>query len=134
MTDQPYTNDDLRAAAALMHYGLTTEPNPADADAALSVNPRWLLVEPFSEYEEELREATVELVSKAANVSDWAVGLGIDKLEPEEHNVTLKAAERPIVRIHFAFAPEMPEDAREAFVMSLGQGAARALRMRELDV
>jgi hypothetical protein len=127
--DQPFTDEDLKAAAALMHYALTIEPNPADASAGLSDNPRWLLVEPGSEHDEQLRESVVELVSGAADISRWAVDLGADGLEPEEHQFTLNAGPKPIIRVHFAFAPEMSDDSRGAFVQGLGEAAAREMRL-----
>src|SRR3546814_11413895 len=65
-----------RRSSDFMHYALTTEPNPADAGAALDASPSWTQVEPGSEEDEQLRESVVELVSGAANVSDWAVALG----------------------------------------------------------
>ncbi|MFD9192940.1 hypothetical protein ACFWCA_32600 [Streptomyces phaeochromogenes] len=129
MTDHQFTDDDLRAAAALMHYALTIEPAPADAHAALGENPRWLLVDPGSDEDDNLREATVELVSKAADISRWAVDLGADGLEPEEHQFTLSAGPKPIIRVHFGFAPELDDEARAAFVQGLGAAAAREMRL-----
>jgi hypothetical protein len=125
MSDHPFTDDDLRAAAALMHYGLTIEPNPADADAALAENPRWVLVEPGSEDDERLRESTVELVSKAADVSRWAVDIGAEGMEPLDSILSMQTDIGPLVRIHFAVRPDMPEDMRANLVYGLGQEIAK---------
>ncbi|MET8404478.1 hypothetical protein [Streptomyces sp900116325] len=124
MTDQPYTIDDLRDAAALMHYSLTIHPNPADADAVLSGHPAWDHVEVGGDEEDQLRESVVELVSRAADVSAWAVNLGADGLQPEEHQITLGADEKPIARIHFAFEPGMPDEMRTALVEGIGEAIA----------
>lgn len=125
MTDHPYTDEDLRSAAALMHYAMTTEPNPADADSVLSGHPAWAHVEVGSDEEDTLRESVVELVSGAADVSEWAINLGADGLEPsDDHVITVNAdngVERPIARIHFAFEPDMPEEMRTALVQGIGQ-------------
>lgn len=124
MTDQPYTDDDLRDAAALMHYSLTIQPNPVDADAVLSGHPAWVHVEVGSDEEDQLRESVVELVSKAADVSAWAVNLGADGLEPEDHSITIGAVGKPIARIHFAFEPGMPDEMRDALVEGIGEAIA----------
>jgi hypothetical protein len=127
MTDQPYTDADLRAAAALMHYALTTEPNPADADSVLSGHAAWAHVEVGSDEEDQLRESVVELVSSAADVSEWAINLGADGLQPEEHQITVQGNGRPIARIHFAFEPDMPDTMRTALVEGIGQAIGDAL-------
>ncbi|MBP8536108.1 hypothetical protein [Streptomyces sp. MK37H] len=120
-TETPYTDADLRAAAALMHYAMSTEPNPSDAGAALSDNPRWLLITPGSEQDEHLRESVVELVSGAADISRWAVDLGTDGLQPDEHELTWRAGRQPIVRVHFAFHDGMSDEARDYLVQAVGE-------------
>jgi hypothetical protein len=120
MTDRQYTEGDLRAAAALMHYGLTICPDPADATAALDRHPAWVNIEPGSDEDEELRESVVELVSGAADVSEWAVSLGADGLKPSSKHLSLKDDDRPIVRVHFAFDPDMPAEIRQEYVDGIG--------------
>ena len=127
MTDLPYTDEDLRSAAALMHYAMTTEPNPADADSVLSGHPAWAHVEVGSDEEDRLRESVVELVSGAADVSEWAINLGADELQPTSDCLTFKGDERPIVRVHFAFPADMPDEARQAFVTGAGEAIATQL-------
>lgn len=69
-----------------------------------------------------------DLTSTVANVTtEWAAALLTDRLEPDEHSVTLGASERPIVRVHFAFEPHMPDEMRNAFVKGLAQALADAL-------
>ena len=117
MTDRLYTDDDLRAAAALMHYAMTTEPNPTDADAVLSGHPAWANVEVGGDEEDQLRESVVELVSGAADVSEWAVNLGADGLEPCDQVLNVGAEQR--ARIHFAFAPDMSEADRRDLISEI---------------
>lgn len=126
MPDRPYTDEDLRAAAALMHYALTIAPNPADADSVLSGHAAWVHVEVGSDDEDQLRESVVELVSSAANTSEWAVDLGADGLQPDEHQITLGAG-KPIARIHFAFEPDMPDEMRTSLVEGIGEAIADVL-------
>lgn len=127
MTDQPYTDEDLRAAAALMHYALTTEPNPADADSVLSGHAAWAHVEVGSDEEDQLRESVVELVSGAVDASEWAVNLGADGLEPSSDVINLDNPDGPFVRIHLAFHPGMAERDRERFTAGLKQTIADAI-------
>ncbi|MGA5604033.1 hypothetical protein ACPCUF_23860 [Streptomyces griseoincarnatus] len=133
MTHRPYTNEELRAAAALMHYALTTEPNPSDADAVLNGHPAWAHVEVGSDEEDTLRESVVELVSGAADVSEWAVNLGADGLQPDGHTLQLGSkkagdddSEQPFVRMHFAFHPTATDAERDRFVMELAQQTTAA--------
>jgi hypothetical protein len=52
------------------------------------------------------------------------VNLGADDLEPSSNVLGVEAGETPLVRIHFAFHTDMPEDARRQFVMRLGAAMA----------
>ncbi|MEU6496416.1 hypothetical protein ABZ890_39570 [Streptomyces sp. NPDC046984] len=127
MTDRPYTDEDLRAAAALMHYALTTQPNPADADAVLNGHPAWANVEVGSDEEDELRESVVELVSGAADVSGWAVNIGADGLEPSPDVLNLDGDDTTVVRVHMAFHPDVSERDRQYFGLALAHVMANAL-------
>jgi hypothetical protein len=71
------------------------------------------------------------LIKGAADVSGWAVDIGADGLEPEEHSMTVKSAGRPIARAYFAFAPDVSESMREAFVTGIGEVAAHQLRLAQ---
>lgn len=146
-TGRPYTDEDLRAEAARQLAASMTDPDfmgigeqmqdsevaslsphyqpqdidgqPNDADG-----PTW---DDICDQEQfgEAQRAIDDLLGKAADVSDWAINLGADGLEPsDEHLITVNAdngVERPIARIHFAFEPGMPEELRTAFVQGIGQ-------------
>lgn len=124
MTDRPYTDEDLRTEAAReIKYTLDN----IDTDGLLESSPhelgdgsRW---EQLSEedWREALRQVD-DLVEGAADVSEWAVNLGADGLEPsDEHLITVNGDDKPIIRILFAFEPGMPEEMRTAFVQGIGQ-------------
>ncbi|KND45337.1 hypothetical protein [Streptomyces stelliscabiei] len=142
MTDRPYTDEDLRTEAARQHVALTEDPDfmgvgeqmedapvPSTEDGDTSLTWTELLVpqgagasyEAFGEAQRQIHD----LINGAADVSEWAINLGADGLEPsDEHLITVNAdngVERPIVRIHFAFEPGMPEEMRTAFVQGIGQ-------------
>ncbi|MFJ8110462.1 hypothetical protein [Streptomyces sp. NPDC096132] len=136
MTDRPYTDEDLRAEAARQHTALTDDPDfmgvgeqmegrriPSTDDGLGGMGWDGLP----NEHYDEARRKIHDLINSAANVSEWAIGLGADGLEPGGHSLTVGAADKPIARIHFAFEPGMPERMRIALVEGLGQFIANAL-------
>lgn len=121
MTETPYTDDDLRAEAARqIKYTLDNLDTDGLLDAStyeLGHGGRWeQLAE--GDWRDALRRVD-ELVEGAADVSEWAVNLGADGLEPSAaHEITIDAG-RPIARVLFAFEPGMPEEMRTALVEGL---------------
>jgi hypothetical protein len=142
MTERPYTDEDLRAEAARQHAILTEDPDfvgvgeqmadteiesllpPAEADGAQG--PCWDDALDEDQFDEAQR-AIHDLITGAADVSEWAVNLGADGLAPYDGQLTIDGDAKPIARIHFAFAPDMPEDMRMALVEGVGQAIARHL-------
>jgi hypothetical protein len=146
LTDRPYTDDDLRAEAARQLANLPDHLNadrvgqemcgaeiesmlpPAEADGAEGAHWEDVLGDDaFAEAERSIHG----LIKGAADVSGWAVDIGADGLEPEEHSMTVKSAGRPIARAYFAFAPDVSESMREAFVTGIGEVAAHQLRLAQ---
>lgn len=144
MTDRPYTDDDLRTEAARQHHILTEDPDFMGVGEMLDGRyvhyehdeatgclmpppgtPRW---DEVSEADFEAAQREIhDLINGAANVSDWAVNLGADGLEPAEHSLTLDGDHKPIARIHFAFEPGMPEEMRTALVTGIATEIAKHL-------
>ncbi|MDX2628615.1 hypothetical protein QBA57_28745 [Streptomyces scabiei] len=56
------------------------------------------------------------LISSAADVSEWAVQLGADGLEPLPEQLTAHTDYSPWFRLHFAVRPDMSDDMRRALV------------------
>lgn len=131
MTDRPYTDDDLRAEAARQHATLAEDPDymgvgeqmddrfvryevvdPEHGDLMPPPGtPRW---NELGEHEFDVAQNQIhDLINGAADVSEWAVNLGADGLEPDEHVVT---AGENRVRVHFAFAADMSDDDRADIV------------------
>lgn len=147
MTDHAYTDDDLRAEAARQHAGLTEDPDYMGVGEGMDGRyVRYEVVDPehgdlmpppgtpkwddLSEDEfDEARQKIHDLINGAVDVSEWAVNLGADGLQPDEHQFTLKADERPIIRAHFAFVSELRDESRTAFVEGLGAAAAREMQL-----
>lgn len=141
MTERPYTDDDLRTEAARQHATFTEDPDfmgvgeqMEDAlvahtdlteDGETSLTWQELLVPEGGGSWETFGEAQRKihcLITGAADVSEWAINLGADGLQPsDEHVITLNGDSKPIARIHFAFAPDMPEEMRTALVQGIGQ-------------
>lgn len=127
MTDLPYTDDDLRTEAARQHALSVEDPDFMGIGERMEWTPipgrpdaRWddLDREDF----DKAQRAINDLLGKAADVSEWAINLGADGLEPsDEHVITIGADDKPIARIHFAFEPGMPEEMRTALVQGIGQ-------------
>jgi hypothetical protein len=141
MSDLPYTDDDLRAEAARQHHVLTQDPDfvgigeqmedawvPSVETTEDGSGRTWkqLLVgegwddEDYTAFDAAQRKIH-DLIKGAADVSQWAVNLGADGLQPsDEHVITLDAGDTPIIRIHFAFEPGMDDDMRTALVEGIG--------------
>ncbi|RYJ29384.1 hypothetical protein CU044_2125 [Streptomyces sp. L-9-10] len=131
MTDLPYTDADLRAEAIAQHRELTDDPEyftvgEAMCDAKVpssATGETWETLLDEDGYNAAQRKIH-DLISGAANVSEWAVNLGADGLEPEDQAITIGADEKPIARVHFAFEPGMPDEMRIALVEGIGEAIA----------
>lgn len=139
MTNRPYTDSDLRTEAAVALAALGTLPTPADIRRSLP--DAYIESRRTSESGREATWAGVlgetglgvpvgeihALVEGAADVSEWAVNLGADGLEPSLHVLNLDGDSKPIVRLHMAFDPAMPEGARQRFGLALAQVMANSI-------
>ena len=149
MTERPYTDDDLRAEAARQHAlsaedpdfmgigermeGAFVESTVVDPDPTQGTEPvtgtTWdqLDREDFN----AAQRGIDDLLTSAADVSEWAVNLGADGLQPTAHTVQLGVdpgdGDRPRVRLHFAFHPDLPDEDRDHFVMGLSKVVLRNL-------
>jgi hypothetical protein len=134
--DRPYTDEDLRTEAARQHALSAEDPDfmgigermegaeieshtpPAEADGAEGMHWDDLAPHDFNAAQRSIDD----LLTSAADVSEWAINLGADGLEPsDEHLITLGADDKPIARIHFAFEPGMPDEMRTGLVEGIGQ-------------
>lgn len=149
MTERPYTDDDLRAEAARQLALSTDDPDfmgigermdgtpipstvrdlEPETGEPLEISRAWSQLAP--EDFDTAQRAIDDLLTKAADVSEWAVNLGADGLEPDAHTLQLGEdpgdGNRPRVRMHFAFHPDMPDADRDHFVMALSKVVLRNL-------
>lgn len=117
MTDLPYTDADLRMEAASQHHAATRDPDFMGIGEQMTDETwRSLSEDGF----DAARRSVDGLLSSAADVSEWAIGLGADGLVPSSNVLGMQAGETPIVRVHMAFHPDMGEAARAEFAMQLG--------------
>lgn len=139
MTDLSYTDDDLRAQAALCQSALSFSPTVADIIRWLPgayitgrSGDTWGNVLDNAGLAETARKIH-GLIEQAGNTigaldaARWLIDLSVDGLQPTSDCLTFKGDERPIVRVHFAFPADMPEDARRAFVAGAGEAIAADL-------
>ncbi|MEC3993976.1 hypothetical protein VSR01_10645 [Actinacidiphila sp. DG2A-62] len=137
-TDRPYTDADLRAAAMDQHAAALRDPDFTGIGEQLQGRyvhfevvdqdhgdmmpppgtPRWdeLPEDDFA----AAQRAIDDLLAKAAPISEWAINLGADGLEPSSNVLGIEAGDTPIVRVHMAFHPDMDQAARNEFAMQLG--------------
>ncbi|GGV69005.1 hypothetical protein GCM10010294_25330 [Streptomyces griseoloalbus] len=127
MSDRPYTDDDIRAEAARL---LAIASANADDAIRPAVQRKWG-GKADSEAIDEACDQIVTLLDGAADVSEWAVSLGADGLEPDGHTLQLGVdpgdGDRPRIRLHFAFHPDMADADRDHFVMALSKVVLRNL-------
>ena len=124
---------DLHTEAARQHAALFTAPDLAAVGQTMDARsntphdgPTWHhLDEPaFDTAQQQVHD----LITGAANLSQWAVSLGADGLEPAGHTVELGTTttsdgqEAPFVRMHFAFHPDTTDAERDQFVLNLATG------------
>jgi hypothetical protein len=138
MGTHPYTDDDLRAEAARQHNALTEDPDfmgvgeqmdgryighKADDVTPPPGTPRWSDLDE-NRYDDAQRQIH-DLVNGAADISQWAVDLGADGLEPLGDTVTAHTGNGPWFRLHFAVHPHMPEKVRRALAEAVGNEIAK---------
>ncbi|MDH6226245.1 hypothetical protein [Streptomyces sp. MJP52] len=152
MTDRPYTDDDLRAEAARQHAALTEDPDfmsvgeqmdgtpipstvvdlESETGEPLEMSRAWSQLgdHDFDEAQRKIHD----LITSAVDVSEWAVALGAEGLEPEGHTIRLGAkgpdpddADEPFVKLHFAFHPTATAAERDRFVVELTKVITRNL-------
>lgn len=144
MSTRPYTTADLRAEAARQHANATEDPDfmgigermegsriestvtDPDAPVTTAAGGRTWDMLARDDFESAQR-AVDELLTSAADVSEWAVNLGADGLEPCGSDLEVKGGGRPIIRVHFAFDKDMPDDVRQSFVAGVGVAIAEEL-------
>ncbi|WP_432041452.1 hypothetical protein [Streptomyces cadmiisoli] len=144
MSDQPYTDDDLRAEAARQHAVLTENPDYMGVGEQMegeSIPSTIVDLEPETSEPLEMSRAWSHLgdhdfeaaqrkihnlINSAADVSKWAINLGADGLEPDGHTFQIGAKgpddddpDRPFVRMHFAFHPDATANERDRYVIAL---------------
>lgn len=131
MTDRPYTDDDLRAEAARQHATLTEDPDftgvgeqmdgshveSTITDEDPDFQPEGNTWDALAPHDFEAAQRDIHsLINSAADVSEWAVNLGADGLEPLPEQLSAQTDNGPWFRLHFAVRPDMPDHMRRALV------------------
>jgi hypothetical protein len=122
MTDRPYTDDDLRVEAARQYVALTEDPDFMGVGEQMD-DEEWrsLSADDFNSAQRKIHD----LINGAADVSEWAINLGADGLEPLPEQMSAQTDNGPWFRLHFAVRPDMPDDMRRALVEGVGTEIAK---------
>lgn len=149
MTDEPYTDDDLRAEAARQHATLTEDPDfmgvgeqmgdrfvryevvdPEHGDLMPPPGtPKWndLPEDEFDEAQQKIHD----LINGAAYTSEWAINLGADGLEPAARAIDIGWNDGPLqARLHIAFTADVPHDEREQLLADISDAIAGTVPVR----
>lgn len=136
MTDRPYTDDDLRAEAARQHKTRAEDPDFMGIGERMQgqeVTPDGGVA--WDDFRDETFDAAQrsihDLINGAAYVSEWAVNLGADGLEPGTRAIDIGWNNGPLMaRIHISYAANMPDDEREQLVTDLSNAIAATVPVR----
>lgn len=142
MTDLPYTDADLRHEAARQLKNATEDPDFMGIGEQMTGTvipsrqgqPRacWHDLDDLEgdAFGDAMR-AIDGLLSKAADLSAWAIDLGADDLEPTGHLIEIDGPDGEVaVRVHFAFAAAMPSPLRDEVVVDLTNAIAPVVPLR----
>lgn len=66
-------------------------------------------------------DAVQKILNAAPDLTDWAINLGADGLEPSDEHVEITEGTHIGVRIHFAFDPDLPQEIRQQVINALRQ-------------
>lgn len=122
---QPYTDNDLREQAASHLNACAEDFDFVGIGEAMQDEKPWstLTEDDFDTAQRKIDD----LLGNAPGLGTWAVDMGADGLAPHAVALTVLGDDRPLARVHFAFDPNMPKAARNAFVMALGEAANASL-------
>jgi hypothetical protein len=144
MSSRPYTDDDLRAEAT-RQLSLRRQPGFISRGIGNEMRDQ-LIPSTVTDLEPETGEPLemgrawgqlsdgdfgrvlhklAALMNGAADVSEWAVHLGADGLEPLGEQLTAHTEDGPWFRLHFAVRPDMPDEMRRALVEGVGHEIAK---------
>lgn len=137
MSTAPNTDEDLRAEAARQHATLTTDPDfvsvgeqtngryvryevvdPAHGDLMPPGTPRWDELD--EDHFDGAQQKIHDLINGAVDISQWAVDLGADGLEPLGETLSFQGDNGPLLRLHFAVRPGMSDELRRTIVEGIG--------------
>ncbi|MFE9679344.1 hypothetical protein ACFYO5_35400 [Streptomyces sp. NPDC006259] len=139
MAETPYTRADLHAEAARQHFELIRDPDHMGVGESMGTEAvpstrthTWEQLLPYDADDgsafSTATDAVHDLITGAANVSAWAVEMGVDGLKPSDTAFTISSGEQPIGRIHLAFGPGMSHEMRSGLIASISHAVDAHLR------
>lgn len=142
MTERPYTDEDLLAEAASQHATALRDPDfmgigeQMTDDIVTSTETdgggkTWSELLPDHKDFGTAQNAIDNLLTNAADVSDWAINLGADGLEPGTKHVDIGWDNGPLqARIHIAFTSDVPPEEREQLLADIREAIAGTVPVR----
>lgn len=138
MTDLPYTDADLRHETARQLQNATEDPGFMGIGEQMTGTvihsregqPRACWHDLDGDAFGDAQRAVDDLLSKAADLSTWAVNLGADGLKPFAEHLDIDDPAGPRMRIHVAYSPDMPPETRSSLLHDLNLTIAAILRLR----
>jgi hypothetical protein len=133
--DRPYTDADLRAEAARQHHELTEDPDYGSVGEGMTnsvIHSRadWNSEAWWHSLNEDDRDlaqdAIHDLISGAADVSEWAVTLGAAGLTPHEPYAIHSGPGGYDVAVQVATAGELTDAARGELLAAIRQAVLEA--------
>lgn len=137
MTNRPYTHNDLIAEAARQHAALTEDPDFMSVGEMMEdsmIESTAVDLEPETGIPAEMgvswgqrlngddynaaQRRIHDLIHKAANVSEWAVKLGIAELQPHEPFAIRSMGEYDIA-VQVATHPDLTDTARTELLAAI---------------
>lgn len=131
MTDLPYTDADLRAEAARQHKTLTEDPDfmgiserMQDQEITPDGGVAW---GDFSDATVDAAQRTIhDLITNAADVSEWAINLGVAGLRPGPSYAIVCRGQHDVA-VQIATTDLLTDAAREALMPAIRQAVDEAV-------
>lgn len=114
-----YTEEDIRVEAARQYKEILSDSGYTSVGERMDGESRWRGLD--DDDWDKAANAVEDRLDKVADLSRWAVDMGANGLQPSGDGVTAKAGDVPRVQVHFAFAPDVNEEARFKVITSVGQ-------------
>lgn len=121
-----YTEEDVRAEAARQYKEILSDSGYTSVGERMDGESRWRGLD--DDDWDKAANAVEDLLDKVADLSRWAVDMGAEALVPAMEEVTIRDnTGRAIMRVHFAFEPELTRESQTSVMGSVAQHLSNTL-------